>query len=72
MIEIFCAISLLEFVAKRLCIETTELALVLAAQDKCFSSLETVHNKWCIDKSVGQTENDLERGFIKHWLTPFK
>ena len=28
----FCAISLLDFVAKRLCIETTELALVLVAQ----------------------------------------
>ena len=22
----------------------------------------------CLDKIVGQTENDLERGFVKHWL----
>ena len=29
---------------------------------------ETVHKKWCLDKSVGQTENDLERGFVKQWL----
>ena len=29
---------------------------------------ETVHDKWCSGKSVGQTESDLERGFGKHWL----
>ena len=29
-----------------------------------FSPLE----KWCLDKSVGQTENGLERGFVKHEL----
>ena len=22
----------------------------------------------CLDKIVGQIENDLERGFVKHWL----
>ena len=27
----------------------------------CFG--ETVHHKWCLHKSVGQTENGLERGF---------
>ena len=32
----------------------------------CFN--ETAHNKLCLDKSCGQTENDLERGFVKHWL----
>ena len=32
----------------------------------CFH--ETVHNKCCLDKIVGQIENDLERGFVKHWL----
>ena len=32
----------------------------------CFN--ETVHDNWCLDKSVRQTENDLERGFVKHWL----
>ena len=32
----------------------------------CFN--ETVHHKWSLDKSVGQTENDLERSFVKHWL----
>ena len=34
----------------------------------CFH--ETVHNKWCLHKSVRQTENGLERGFVKHWLNP--
>ena len=29
---------------------------------------ETVHAKWCLDKSVRQSENGLERGFVKHWL----
>ena len=33
---------------------------------------ETVHDKWCFHKSVGQTENGLEpaveRGFVKQWL----
>ena len=33
---------------------------------KCFH--KTVHNKWCLDKVVGQIENDLERGFVNHWL----
>ena len=32
----------------------------------CFN--ETVHDKWCLDKIVRQTENDLEPGFVKHWL----
>ena len=31
-------------------------------------SHKTVHNKWCLDKIVGQIENDLEYGFVKHWL----
>ena len=34
----------------------------------CFH--ETVHNKWCFHESVRQTENGLERGFVKHWLNP--
>ena len=34
----------------------------------CFH--ETVHNKWCLHISVRQTENGLERGFVKHWLNP--
>ena len=29
---------------------------------------ETVDDKWCLNKSVGQTLNDLECGFVKHWL----
>ena len=29
---------------------------------------ETFQDKWCLEKSVGQTENDLEHGFVKHWL----
>ena len=29
---------------------------------------ETFHDKWCLHKSVWQTENGLERGFVKHWL----
>ena len=29
----------------------------------CFN--ENVKDKWCLDKSVGQTENDSERGFVK-------
>lgn len=33
----------------------------------CF--IETVHDKECMDKSVEQTEHDLERaGFVKNWL----
>ena len=34
----------------------------------CFH--ETVHNKWCLHKSDRQTENGLERRFVKHWLKP--
>ena len=30
----------------------------------CFN--KAVHYKWCLDKSVRQPENDLERGFAKH------
>ena len=30
----------------------------------CFH--EIVHDKWCLHKSVRQTENGLERGFVKH------
>ena len=30
----------------------------------CFH--KTVHSKCCLDKIV--VENDLERGFVKHWL----
>ena len=29
---------------------------------------ETVHDKWCLHKSVGQTDNGLECVFDKHWL----
>ena len=29
---------------------------------------EIVHGKWRLHKSVRQTENGLERGFVKHWL----
>ena len=36
------------------------------SEDVCFH--ETVHHKRCIHKNVGQTENGLELGFIKHWL----
>ena len=32
----------------------------------CFN--ETVRDKWCLEKRIVQTENDLERGFVKHWL----
>ena len=39
----------------------------------CFSSLllcfiEIAHDKWCLDKSAGQTENGMEQGFVKHRL----
>ena len=27
---------------------------------------EPVHDKWCLHKNVRQTENGLERGFVKH------
>ena len=30
--------------------------------------LEIFHEKWCLDKNVEQTENGLERGFVKHGL----
>ena len=39
-------------------------------QDQCFH--ESVHDKWCLRKGVWQTEVGLERGFVKHCLTPFK
>ena len=39
---------------------------VFLAYAICFH--ETVRDKKCLDKSVGQTENGLERGFVKHWL----
>ena len=29
---------------------------------------ETVHDKWCLHKSVQQTDNGLKRGFFKHRL----
>ena len=29
---------------------------------------ETVHDIWCLHKSVWQTENGFERGFVEHWL----
>ena len=32
----------------------------------CF--FETVHYEWSLDKSFRQTENDLERSFVKHCL----
>ena len=32
----------------------------------CF--IEILHDKWCSDKSVGQTENGLEGGFVIHGL----
>ena len=28
----------------------------------CFH--KTVHNKWCLDRTVGQIKNGLERGFV--------
>ena len=28
---------------------------------------ETVNDKWCLDKGVGQAEIDLEGGFVKQW-----
>ena len=31
----------------------------------CF--YETVGDKWCLHKTVQETENGLERGFAKHW-----
>ena len=48
----------------------------LIYENNCFSIvvctmcfIETVHDKECIDKSVEQTELDLERaGFVKNWL----
>ena len=33
----------------------------------CF--IEIVHDKWCLDKSVGENENGLERGFVKRGLS---
>ena len=37
----------------------------------CFN--ETVLEKWCLDKSVQESESSLECGFVKHTgLTPFK
>ena len=45
------------------CFKTINAFLVLSI---CFH--KTVHNKWCLDKIVGQIENDLERSFVKHWL----
>ena len=36
----------------------------------CFN--ETVHDKWCLHKSVRRTENGLERGFVKHWVNSFQ
>ena len=35
---------------------------------KLICSNETVHVKWCLHKSVRQTENGLKRVFVKHWL----
>ena len=47
----------------------------VVSRNKCFSSLrllmcfhETVYVKWCLDKSVGRTENGLQHGFVKHQL----
>ena len=36
--------------------------------ENCICFNETAHDKWCLDKSVEQTENDFERGFVKNWL----
>ena len=33
---------------------------------------ETVHGKWCLRKSVRQTENGLERSLLNAGLTRFK
>ena len=33
---------------------------------------EIVNAKWCSDKSIRQTENGLERGFVKHGLNLVK
>ena len=30
--------------------------------------IEIFHDKWCLDKSIGQTENGSELGFLKHGL----
>ena len=27
---------------------------------------ETVHDRWCLHKSVWRTDSGLERGFVKH------
>ena len=35
---------------------------------KALKYLFSSHEKWCLDKSVGQTENGLESGFVKHEL----
>ena len=32
----------------------------------CFN--ENVNDKWSSDEKIGQTENGLERGFVKRWL----
>ena len=32
----------------------------------CF--IKIAHDKWCLDKSVGQSENGMEHGFVKHRL----
>ena len=32
----------------------------------CF--IKIAHDKWCLDKSVGQTENGMEHSFVKHRL----
>ena len=33
---------------------------------KCF--IEIVYDKWCLDESVGQTENGLEGDFVEYGL----
>ena len=35
---------------------------------KALRYLFSPHEKWRLDKSVGQTENGLVRGFVKHEL----
>ena len=39
-----------------------------AFQVYAICSNETLHEKWCLHKSVRQSENDSERSFVEHWL----
>ena len=41
---------------------------VSAFPDYTIGFIQIVHEKSCLDKSVGQSDNGLERGFVKHKL----